>query len=394
MEIDLKWGVYMLSVRDLRKQFVGHERRIVNAVDGISFDIQPGKLFTLLGPSGCGKTTTLRCIAGLERPDIGVITVDSKPVLDTERGVFVPPNLRGFGMVFQSYAIWPHMTVFENVAFPLRVSRGKRYSQAQIKERVEHVLETVQMAGYGKRQATALSGGQQQRIALARALVHEPKLLLLDEPLSNLDAKLREQMRFEVKRLQRELGITTVFVTHDQGEALALSNEIAVLSEGKIIQQGEPREIYQFPNNQFVADFIGSTNFIAGMVQVAAAAGQRQPVETERGVLECTFSEDIPAGTQVVVSIRPENLQLSNARPENVEGNVLPGRTSNRVFLGEVMDYMVSVGEAELRVRTHPDLDIHTGEEVYLYAPAEKCMVVPLQRLSQSQEEASAQGSM
>src|SRR6266436_6146164 len=247
----------MFAIDHLRKTFKAPGNVTVNAVDGISLGIETGKLITLLGPSGCGKTTTLRCLAGLERPEAGRIVIAGETVCDSQKGIFVPPSDRGIGMVFQSYAIWPHMSVFENVAFPLRVSRTRKYSSAEIKDKVRLTLEMVRLSGFEQRSSTQLSGGQQQRLALARGLVHEPKILLLDEPLSNLDAKLREQMRFELKHLQRTLRITTVYVTHDQAEALALSDEIAVFNAGRVVQRGTPQEIYRKPGSQFVADFIG-----------------------------------------------------------------------------------------------------------------------------------------
>jgi iron(III) transport system ATP-binding protein len=239
----------MLTVKGLCTEYAGDgkdRQSRVRAADDVTFDVPEGTFFTLLGPSGCGKTTTLRSIAGLERPVSGEIRIGEAVVFSGERRVFVPPNRRNIGMVFQSYAIWPHMNVFENAAFPLKVGSA-RLSKAAIDERVNRVLAAVGLADFAGREATRLSGGQQQRLALARALVMEPKLLLLDEPLSNLDAKLRQRMRFELKRLQRELGVTTVYVTHDQNEALALSRQIAVMNAGRIVQVGTPREIYESP---------------------------------------------------------------------------------------------------------------------------------------------------
>src|SRR5436853_217312 len=249
----------MLSVKELYTEYASDRGPPVRAAQNVSFEVPEGKLFTLLGPSGCGKTTTLRSIAGLERPVSGEIEVAGRVVYSSNQRIFVAPNKRNFGMVFQSYAIWPHMNVFQNVAFPLDV---RKLPRKEIQERVTRVLAAVQLGHLVDREATKLSGGQQQRLALARALVMEPQLLLLDEPLSNLDAKLREKMRFELKRLQRELGLTTVYVTHDQSEALAMSNEIAVMNEGRIVQIGSPRDIYERPNSRFVADFVGTTNFI------------------------------------------------------------------------------------------------------------------------------------
>src|SRR5215217_2583279 len=272
----------MLNVQNLVKTFStsrAEKRQRVHAVDDVSLEVKDGELFTLLGPSGCGKTTTLRCIAGLEMPDAGEIAVGDRVLFSSARGVRVPANERGLGMVFQSYAIWPHMNVYKNVAFPLQVlPRRRRPAKQEVRERVERALAVVQLDHLAGRQATDLSGGQQQRLALARALVLEPPLLLLDEPLSNLDAKLREEMRFELKRLQRELGITGIYVTHDQVEALAMSSRVAVMRDGRIEQVDHPRAIYERPKSRFVADFIGTSNFIDGTVE--SRDGDRYVVRT------------------------------------------------------------------------------------------------------------------
>src|SRR5438270_8935346 len=253
----------VLRVTSLYTEYASDGGTVVKAAQDVSFEVPEGKLFTLLGPSGCGKTTTLRSIAGLERPSSGEIEVAGRTVYSSNRGIFVAPNKRNFGMVFQSYAIWPHMNVFQNVAFPLEV---RKVDKPQMRDRVMRVLNAVQLDHLVDREATKLSGGQQQRLALARALVMEPQPLLLDEPLSNLDAKLRDRMRTELKRLQRELSLTTVYVTHDQSEALALSHEIAVMNDGFVVQIGSPRQIYEQPRDKFVADFVGTTNFIDGTV--------------------------------------------------------------------------------------------------------------------------------
>ena len=362
----------MFAIDNLHKTFTAAGQAEVRAVDGISLDVETGKLLTLLGPSGCGKTTTLRCLAGLERPDRGRIVVDGKVVFDSEQRIFVPPSERALGMVFQSYAIWPHMTVFENVAFPLRVARDRKYSAAEIKQEVGRVLEMVRLNGYENRASTQLSGGQQQRLAFARGLVRKPTLLLLDEPLSNLDAKLREQMRVELKRLQRTLGVTTVYVTHDQSEALALSDEIAVFSNGRIVQRGSPQEIYRRPGSQFVADFVGSANFFHGTV--AAQNDGAATVTTPHGSIRCGFAGEVRPGQAVVVTARPEDLVISEHHPGDGL-NVFTGKVAHRVFLGEVTDYFVDLGDGrEIRVRAAPNVDLDIGCAVHVSIRPQQCV--------------------
>jgi iron(III) transport system ATP-binding protein len=375
----------MLTVDGLVKTFSGEKQRRrrrdevtrVLALDGVSFDIRPGELFTLLGPSGCGKTTTLRSIAGLERPDDGTITVAGRVLFDRSAGISVPSNARRLGMVFQSYAIWPHMTVFDNAAFPLEVlPRRRRPGRAALAERVRKVLETVELGEFAGRPATKLSGGQQQRLALARALVMEPRLVLLDEPLSNLDAKLRESMRFELKRMQRELGLTAIYVTHDQSEALALSSRIAVMDAGRIVQIGKPREVYERPNCQFVADFIGVTNFVPGTVAArdGGAAGGRYRIRTGDGDLWATSDLDLAVGTEVTLSVRPECITLSLESGNAV--NEWHGRVVNRAFLGDSVDHVVGIGKIELRNRSNPAQSIPPGTEVYLSIDPDKIALV------------------
>jgi len=361
----------MLQVEHLFKTYAAVGSAKVTAAQDISLSVPEGKLLTLLGPSGCGKTTTLRCVAGLERPDSGRIVIGERTVYDSNHGVFVSPAERGIGMVFQSYAIWPHMSVFENVAFPLRVSRTRRYNSAEITVMVAEALKTVRLGGYENRRATQLSGGQQQRLALARGLVAKPRLLLLDEPLSNLDAKLREQMRFELKQLQTELGLTAVYVTHDQSEALALSDEIIVFNQGRVIQRGTPLEIYQHPNSEFVADFVGSTNFLRGSVRNGGEIGSIGQVETAQGTITCTFAASFSSGSKAVISIRPEDIGLTAA------GAGVKGAVTARVFLGEVIDYHVNLNGQELRVRHHARHDAHpVGASVMLTLPPDKAMAM------------------
>ena len=366
----------MLSVQSISTEYKSPAGASVKAARDISFEVPEGKLFTLLGPSGCGKTTTLRSIAGLERPTDGHIEVGGRMVYSAAKGVFVPPNERNFGMVFQSYAIWPHMTVFENAAFPLRVQR--KLDRRQIQDKVMQVLSTVALELYAERPATKLSGGQQQRLALARALVMEPKLLLLDEPLSNLDAKLRQRMRFELKRLQRELNITTVYVTHDQSEALALSHQIAVMNEGRIVQIGNPREIYDSPSSQFVADFVGTTNLIEAHAVGGAPADGMVGLRASFGALQAKSQESLQQGQSVTISVRPEDVELHEEAPVTLDGmSVYPGTMVARAFLGEHLDCQVRIGDCVLLARAHPSVRAPVGAPVYVRLQAARCTAIP-----------------
>ena len=365
----------MLSVRALFTEY-GTEGGPVKAAQNVSFEVPRGKLFTLLGPSGCGKTTTLRSIAGLEKPTSGEIEIDGRVVYSSAKGIFVAPNKRNFGMVFQSYAIWPHMTVFANAAFPLEV---RRLGKKEIRDKVMQVLHAVALDELVDRDATKLSGGQQQRLALARALVMEPQLLLLDEPLSNLDAKLRDRMRFELKRLQRERSLTTVYVTHDQNEALALSHEIAVMNEGKVVQIGTPREIYQRPRDRFVADFVGDTNLIAGTV--SALADGRCVVRSALGDISAQPTEGVSKDADVVISIRPEDVDLFEAEPQRGnDDNVCRGTVTGRDFLGDYMDFHITVGDLIVLAKAHPSLRTPIGDPICLKMKAEKCVAIPVQK--------------
>ena len=371
----------MLSIRNLTKSFPagrGERSDRVFAVDDVSVDVEEGELFTLLGPSGCGKTTTLRCVAGLEMPDRGEVAVGGRTFFSSERRIRVPANERGLGMVFQSYAIWPHMSVFDNAAFPLQVvNRRHRLGKRDIADKVMHVLEVMELHSLADRQATKLSGGQQQRLALARAIVTEPPLLLLDEPLSNLDAKLRESLRFELKRLQRELGITSIYVTHDQIEALALSSKVAVMNEGKIEQLGKPREIYESPRSRFVAEFIGTSNFITGVV--ADRRGDCFTVETSEGRLLVSGDAELATGSDVVVSIRPEAVEIARDSWDSTVPNVWSGTVNNRAFLGDAVDHVVGVGKYNIRSRCNPSVSIPPGTDVCLQMDPAKLSLVPIE---------------
>jgi iron(III) transport system ATP-binding protein len=316
-----------IAVHDLTKRFGPLE-----VVSRVAFSIGEGELFTLLGPSGCGKTTLLRLIAGFYAPDEGEIRFDDARVN------YVPPHERGIGMVFQNYALWPHMTVFQNVAYGLKL---RKIGRAEIEERVKGALDKVQLAGLGERYPGQLSGGQQQRVALARALVLNPKILLLDEPLSNLDAKIRVQVRAEIRKLQKELGITTVYVTHDQEEALTLSDRIAVLNQGKLFQVGAPRELYERPANRFVADFIGINNLVDGTVRAVDATGGRLTVDSALGELRALPSERLRAGEKCVVCVRPENVAVGEGGGER---NFVKGAIAFAAYLGNTLRYDVDLG--------------------------------------------------
>ncbi|WP_314176500.1 ABC transporter ATP-binding protein [Streptomyces winkii] len=377
----------MLTVSSLKKSYDAPSQRKKRkreddtrtyAVGGVDFEVHDGELFTLLGPSGCGKTTTLRSIAGLEKPTAGRVALGDRVLFDDEQGINLRANMRGFGMVFQSYAIWPHMTVFKNVSFPLEVlPRAQRPTREEIKQRVMEVLEVSELGAYASRPATKLSGGQQQRLALARALVTRPELMLLDEPLSNLDAKLRETMRFELKRLQRDLNITAIYVTHDQSEALVMSNRIAVMNQGRIEQIGKPREIYTKPATRFVAEFIGTSNFLEA--KVIAVRSDEVEVETPQGKLTASAVENVPSvGDDVLLSIRPESVHLTLAPRGNVP-NEWSGTVQNRAFLGDTVDHIVDIGDGvEIRNRSNPNVSIPPGKGVHFTVDPDKVTLVPV----------------
>lgn len=347
-----------LQVQNLVKWF-GNDR----AVDDVSFSVPKGNFLTLLGPSGCGKTTTLMSIAGLHPIDSGRISVGDIVYTDPDAGYFMAPEKRDIGMVFQSYAIWPHMTVAQNVAYPLEI---RKVARAEIDDRVADVLRLVGLADMAEKLATQLSGGQQQRAALARAIVSQPRLLLFDEPLSNLDLKLREQMRVELKRIQNEIGITSIYVTHDQAEALVMSDEIIVMSKGRIEQRGAPHAIYSRPVNGYVSNFIGVANLLKGRVTSVTAPG-KGVVEIDEGgapvAVPCLLGEDIGEGSEAILSVRPENVRAVHEKGADslVEGEVLEA-----IFLGNCVDCRVGWGGFEWKVLGHPRDRFKAGEKVYL----------------------------
>ncbi len=362
----------MVEISGLEKYF-GEDRERVHVLKGVSLEIPEGSLYTLLGPSGCGKTTTLRCVAGLERPDIGSISIGGIKVYDSADWTYIPPNRRPIGMVFQSYAIWPHMTVFQNVAYPLTIQHRPK---AEIRKRVEDVLRVVGLHGLEERPAPKLSGGQQQRVAFARALVNEPKVMLLDEPLSNLDAKLREQMRFEIKALQRRVNITTIYVTHDQAEALAISDQIAVMHGGKLIEVGSPHQLYSRPERKFTATFLGLTNLIEGQVIELDGINQRGRIETQKGTFSFVPAPSLVRGQSAVLSIRPEHIEVHKKKPDDLD-NVVEGTVREAIFMGDAYHCQVDVNDFLIRVHTHPFLEMTTGEKVFLHLDTQSCNGLP-----------------
>lgn len=348
-----------MNVSQHEKVRVGHLTKKygkVFAVNDVTVSIHEGEFFSFLGPSGCGKSTLLRCIAGLEVPDTGSIYIGNNLVTSVSENLILPPERRNIGMVFQNYAVWPHMTVFQNIAYPLRI---KKKSRDEIQGHVTHALELVRLQGLAERYPSELSGGQQQRVALARALVMNPEVMLLDEPLSNLDAKLREEMRFEIKDLQARTGITIIYVTHDQAESMAMSNRILVMDKGASRQIGPPREIYETPSDSFVAGFIGLTNLVP--VKIVTQHEKGCEVELPGGQnLSC--KADISGKENAILSVRPEDIEVSRSpAKEAVKGTI-----KRVVYLGNVVDYRVSINEHELRVQTTPRQIFQTGETVYL----------------------------
>ncbi|HEY4135354.1 MAG TPA: ABC transporter ATP-binding protein [Alphaproteobacteria bacterium] len=359
-----------IDIQNLQKRFGSF-----TALHGLNLQIRQGEFFTLLGPSGCGKTTSLRLIGGLEKPDGGSISVGGECLASPTERHFVNPEKRNMGMVFQSYALWPHMTVFENVAYPLKLRWMKK---AVIRQKVEEALALVGLAGLGDRPTPALSGGQQQRVALARALVFSPRVLLLDEPLSNLDAQLRDDMRKELKALQERLGLTVVMVTHDQTEALSLSHRLAILNQGRLEQVGTPEEVYHRPATSFARDFLGKMFALSGKVTARSSGridvqlgGADAPVLAVERFNAATDGLDAMTAADIMVAIRPEQIAVTDRAPAKRE-NVLPATVRSAQFLGDCYEYHMAIG-AEERTLVLPASHIfHAGQQVYLQLQPEK----------------------
>ena len=356
-----------IEIRDLFKRY----KKVV-AVNRIRLEVEQGEMLTLLGPSGCGKTTTLRCIAGLERPEEGDIVIDGRPMLSEG---FVQPSKRGIGMVFQNYAVWPHMKVYSNIIYGLKL---QKIPKKEIRKRAEEVLTLVGLSGLEARYPSQLSGGQQQRVALARALVRNPKVLLLDEPLSNLDAKLREELRFEIKNLVRRMGITSVYVTHDQAEAMVISDRIAVMESGNVVQLGTAQDIYEKPSNRFVADFIGTMNFIPGeIVQVFHDKATVRVGTDFTDTLFCKMSAamDMPSQSKVYASIRPEDVELFAEAPQGRQ-NIFKGIITHKAYLGNFLYLFLTVNKTKIRAQVQHYIPQEEGQELFVFLNPEKCKIL------------------
>jgi ABC-type Fe3+/spermidine/putrescine transport system ATPase subunit len=362
-------GAGRIEVRDLVVRYAD-----VAAVDGVSFTVARGEHVTLLGPSGCGKTTTLRAIAGLETPTGGSIRIGGQTVFSAAERRNIPAEKRGISMVFQSYAVWPHMTVFDNVAYGLRV---RKLPRAEVAAQVERALDLVQMRQYADRSASLLSGGQQQRVALARAIAFQPAVLLFDEPLSNLDAKLRAEMRVELRELQRRLDITSVYVTHDQEEALAISDRVIVMHVGGIEQIGTPEDIYHRPKTRFVADFVGSANLIEGRVTGPANRAGSIRFESESGLALDAWAAHPPRGDENTVAVRTAHIGLSAVNgAASAEPNAAVGKLRQRLFCGDFIQYVVDWPAGTLIVRRPPTDLFEEGAPVTLSFAPEHCVLL------------------
>jgi iron(III) transport system ATP-binding protein len=377
-------GQPALRIVNLEKRFRRQRGEQVAAVDGVSLDIYPGQMVTMLGPSGCGKTTLLRCAAGLEEPSGGEIWAGDRLLSSGDKGIIVPPDKRTFGMMFQTYAVWPHMSVYGNVAYPLRV---RRWSKSRIEERVGRMLEAVGILHLRNEYPTTLSGGQQQRVALARSLVHDPTIVLFDEPLSNVDAKVREELRVELLEMQRQIGFAGIYVTHDQEEAMAISDLVVVMNEGKVLQVAAPREVYRRPASRFIAGFVGVANIWEGQMRDPAA-------NRELEVITCAIGNVTVAGSnvstasggslEVVVLARPEDLTITTEEPAAAHGhNVWRGRLHAEMFRGADTELLVEIngqlvrGHAARNITSNQSTPLEAGGEVFVSASPYNLRVLP-----------------
>jgi iron(III) transport system ATP-binding protein len=364
----------VVRAEKLVKEFRRRDGSPVTAIDRVSFDVEAGDFLVLLGPSGCGKTTLLRSLAGLETPDGGTISFGGTVQFSPERRINVPPERRGVSMVFQSYALWPHMTAFRNVSYPLESRRGAKPSRAEIARRVREALELVGIPELEKSYVSQMSGGQQQRVALARALVSNDSLVLFDEPLSNVDAKVREQLRIELVSLQRELGFAAVFVTHDQDEAMQLGTRIAVLDSGRLVQLASPLEVYTRPANRYVANFIGTMNESLGTV--TAVKGETAEVQTEVGTLVGRLcGGELKVGDRAAAMWRPESGTLTATDP--VAANRLQGRVKASLFIGTYTEQIVDVAGHDMRLRVPGAAVQEHGAQVWIEISEVDTLVMP-----------------
>jgi iron(III) transport system ATP-binding protein len=358
-----------LTIKNLTKTF-GE----TVAVNNIDINVEKGKMLVLLGPSGCGKTTTLRCVAGFEKPDTGVISIGDKIVTDPKNGISLPPEKRGLGMVFQSYAIWPHLTVFDNVAYGLRM---RKWPSKKIKTRVEEMLELTGLEGLGDRPAPMLSGGQMQRVALARSLAYNPDILLLDEPLSNLDFKLRERLRFELREIQLRVGITAVYVTHDQSEAVALADEIVLMKKGEIEQRGTAEEIFNKPKSSYVADFIGSANLVPAKIMGEKNSHYILETNEKIEIIADKLDGNFNSGQEVKLVMRPENIYLSKKKQDDWSLNVWEGEVIVPNYLGTQTRYVISINGRRLFVTMLGSSQAFKArEKLYIHIPPKEIQVL------------------
>lgn len=363
-----------IEISNVTKRFKRAGGKTITPVDAISLTVSANELVVLLGPSGCGKTTLLRCVAGLERPDEGEITIEGRTVFSAAKGIFVPPEQRNLSMIFQSYALWPHMTVAQNVGYPLE---GRKLTKAEMSQRVGAALDMVGIGGLEGQYPGRISGGQQQRVALARALVSNSNVVLFDEPLSNVDAQVRSQLRFELKRMQRQIGFSGLYVTHDQAEAMELGHRVAVLEAGRIAALDTPQRVYEEPPSHYVANFVGVSNFVPG--QIASVAGNVTMVATPLGQMRV----DAPAhghvqGAKVQVVLRPEKISLTRTEPATGE-NVVPVVIEAQLFSGAHTEYVVSAGDQTIRIWSHDASlrDLVEGNRAFMSVRRSALRIVP-----------------